>query len=98
MEKEVIRAAKAGRAKGPFVQAIKVGNILYMSGCRGIDPKTNQVWKDDIRAEARQVMENMKGVVVDRLSTSCMRSISVKRCRRGLLWKYPASMRIATSK
>jgi len=63
VEREVIRTDKAGRAKGPFVQAIKVGNILYMSGCRGIDPKTNRVRKDDIRAEARQVMENMKGVV-----------------------------------
>jgi len=63
MEKEVIRTDKAGRAKGPFVQAIKVGNLLCMSGCRGIDPKTNQVPRDNIRAEARQAMENIKGVV-----------------------------------
>lgn len=63
MEKEVIRTDKAGRAAGPFVQAIKVGNFLYLSGCRGIDPKTNQVSKGGIRAEAKQVLENIKGVV-----------------------------------
>lgn len=63
MGKEVIRTDKAGKATGPFVQAIKVGNFLYLSGCRGIDPKTNQVPKDDIRAEARQAVENIKGVV-----------------------------------
>jgi 2-iminobutanoate/2-iminopropanoate deaminase len=63
MGKEVIRTDKAGKATGPFVQAIKVGNFLYLSGCRGIDPKTNQVPKNDFRAEARQAMENIKGVV-----------------------------------
>jgi 2-iminobutanoate/2-iminopropanoate deaminase len=63
MEKEVIHTDKAGKATGPFVQAIKAGNFLYLSGCRGIDPKTNRVSKGDIRAEAKQVLENIKGVV-----------------------------------
>jgi 2-iminobutanoate/2-iminopropanoate deaminase len=63
MEKEVIQTDKAGRAKGPFVQAIKVGNILHLSGCRGIDPETNKVLRDDIRVEAKQTLENMKAVV-----------------------------------
>ncbi len=48
---------------GPFVQAIKVENFLFMSGFRGINPETNRVPKDDIRAEARQVFENIKAVV-----------------------------------
>lgn len=63
MEKEVIQTDKAGRAKGPFVQAIKVGNVLYLSGCRGIDPETNKVLRDDIRVEVKQALENMKAVI-----------------------------------
>lgn len=63
MKREVIRTDKAGRAEGPFVQAIKAGDFLYLSGCRGIDPETNRVPKGDIRAEAKQVLENIKGVV-----------------------------------
>jgi 2-iminobutanoate/2-iminopropanoate deaminase len=63
MEKEVIQTDKAGRAKGPFVQAIKVGNVLYLSGCRGIDPETNKVLRGDIRVEVKQALENIKAVV-----------------------------------
>ena len=63
MEKEVIYTEKAMAATGPFVQAIKVGNQLFMSGFRGMDPRTNKVPKGDFRAEARQVFENIKAVV-----------------------------------
>ena len=63
MEKEIIISDKAMAPTGPFVQAIKVGNFLFMSGFRGVDPKTNQVPNDDIHAEARNVFESMKGVV-----------------------------------
>ncbi len=63
MEKEIIYSDKAMAPTGPFVQAIKVDNFLFMSGFRGVDPKTNEVPKHDIQAEARNVFESMKGVV-----------------------------------
>jgi 2-iminobutanoate/2-iminopropanoate deaminase len=63
MEKEIIFSDKAMAPSGPFVPAIKVGNFLFMSGFRGVDPKTNEVPKHDIRAEARNIFESMKGVV-----------------------------------
>jgi 2-iminobutanoate/2-iminopropanoate deaminase len=63
MEKEVIYTENAMAPTGPFVQAIKVGHFLFMSGFRGIDPATNQVTQGDIRTEARQVFENIKAVV-----------------------------------
>jgi 2-iminobutanoate/2-iminopropanoate deaminase len=34
-----------------------------LSGCRGIDPETNEVRRDDIRVEVKQALENMKAVV-----------------------------------
>jgi len=63
MEREVISTGRGMPPTGPFVQAIKVGNFLFMSGYRGINPDTNQVPKNDIQAEARQVFENIKAVV-----------------------------------
>ncbi len=63
MEREVIYTENAMAPTGPFVQAIKVGHFLFMSGFRGIDPVTNRVPRGDIRTEARQVFENIKAVV-----------------------------------
>ncbi len=63
MERQVISTARGMPPTGPFVQAIKVGNFLFMSGYRGINPETNKVPKNDIHAEARQVFENIKAVV-----------------------------------
>jgi 2-iminobutanoate/2-iminopropanoate deaminase len=63
MKAEVIYTDKANQPTGPFVQAIKVGNLLFLSGFRGIDPKTNQVPKGDFRAEASLVLENIKALV-----------------------------------
>ena len=63
MKAEVIYTDKANQPTGPFVQAIKVGNLLFLSGFRGIDPKINQVPKGDFRAEARLVLENIKALV-----------------------------------
>jgi 2-iminobutanoate/2-iminopropanoate deaminase len=63
MKAEVIYTDKANQPTGPFVQAIKVGNLLFLSGFRGIDPKTNQVPKGDFRAEAKLVLENIKALV-----------------------------------
>jgi 2-iminobutanoate/2-iminopropanoate deaminase len=63
MKAEVIYTDKANQPTGPFVQAIKAGNLLFLSGFRGIDPKTNQVPKGDFRAEAGLVLENIKALV-----------------------------------
>lgn len=43
--------------------AIRVGNLLFISGCAAIDPQGNVVGKGDIRAQTRQTMENMKAVL-----------------------------------
>jgi 2-iminobutanoate/2-iminopropanoate deaminase len=57
-----INTLKAAQPTGPFAQAIKAGNLFFCA-FRGIDPETNQVVAGDFRAEARQVLENIKAVV-----------------------------------
>ena len=44
----------------PFSEAVKVGNMLVLSGNIGIDPKTGKLAPGGIKGESKQVMENIK--------------------------------------
>lgn len=62
--KEVISTKDAPAAIGPYSQALKIGNTLYLSGQIPIDPKTNQVNKDgSIEDQTKLVLENLKAVL-----------------------------------
>ncbi len=62
--KEVIATKNAPEAIGPYSQAIKVGNTLYLAGQIAIDPKTNKVIEaTDIETQTRLVLDNLKAVV-----------------------------------
>ncbi|BFH73864.1 RidA family protein [Sulfurisphaera javensis] len=60
---EIVFTDKAPKPIGPYSQAIKVGNTLYVSGQIPVDPKTNEVVKGDIKIQTRQVLENIKEIV-----------------------------------
>jgi len=45
------------------VNAIRVGNLLFLSGCSGLDADGNIVGVGDIEAQTRQAMENMKAAL-----------------------------------
>jgi len=63
MKKKVIQTEKAPRAIGPYSQAIRVGNFLFLSGQIPLDPKTGELVRGDIRQQTQQVLENIKGVL-----------------------------------
>ena len=63
MKKKVIQTEKAPKAIGPYSQAIQAGNFLFLSGQIPLDPKTGELIKGDIGQQARQVLENIKGVL-----------------------------------
>jgi len=44
----------------PFSEAVRVGQVLYLSGQIGIDPATSRLAEGGIAAETRQTMENIK--------------------------------------
>ena len=64
MEKKVVSTDNAPKAIGPYEQAIKVGEFVYISGQIPLDPKTGNLVKGDIKAQTRRVMENLKGILV----------------------------------
>ena len=63
MNKEVISTANAPKAIGPYEQAIKVGEFVYVSGQIPLDPKTGNIVEGDIKVQTRRVMENLKAIV-----------------------------------
>jgi 2-iminobutanoate/2-iminopropanoate deaminase len=63
MNKEVISTANAPKAIGPYEQAIKVGEFVYISGQIPLDPKTGNLVEGDIKVQTRRVMENLKGIL-----------------------------------
>jgi 2-iminobutanoate/2-iminopropanoate deaminase len=63
MSKEVIYSADAPEPIGPYSQAIKVGNILFMSGQIAIQKSTGAILTGNISEETEQVMKNLKDVL-----------------------------------
>jgi reactive intermediate/imine deaminase len=47
----------------PFSEAVRVGDLLYLSGCMGVAPGTATLVDGGMTAEARQTMENIKSVL-----------------------------------
>lgn len=62
MPKEVISSENAPKAIGPYSSALKVGNMLFVSGQIPVDPATNNM-PSDIAAQAEQSLKNLKALV-----------------------------------
>lgn len=60
--KAVINTEQAPAAIGPYSQAIKAGNTVYMSGQIPLDPGTMELVGEDFEAQARQVFTNLQAV------------------------------------
>ena len=53
---------KAPAAIGPYSQAVKVNNTVYLSGQIPLDPDSMELVSGDIQAQARQVFANLSAV------------------------------------
>jgi 2-iminobutanoate/2-iminopropanoate deaminase len=63
MTKEVIYSAQAPEPIGPYSQAIKAGNMLFVSGQVAIHKSSGQVITGNIVDETAQVMKNLEEVL-----------------------------------
>lgn len=61
MNRAIIQTTQAPAAIGPYSQAVKVGNTVYLSGQIGLDPATMQM-VDGIEAQIVRVFENLLAV------------------------------------
>jgi 2-iminobutanoate/2-iminopropanoate deaminase len=61
--KIAISSPDAPKAIGPYSQAVRAGQLLFLSGQVPLDPVTGQMVTGDIAAETRRVFENLAAVL-----------------------------------
>jgi 2-iminobutanoate/2-iminopropanoate deaminase len=65
MPKQIINTAKAPAPIGPYNQAVKAGDLLFVSGQIPIDPLTNELITGSIKDEAHQSMKNIQAILTE---------------------------------
>lgn len=60
---EIINTPHAPAPIGPYSQAVRTGNLLFISGQIPIDPATGNVEARDIIGETHQVMHNLRAIL-----------------------------------
>ena len=60
--KQPIRTPAAPAAIGPYSQAIRSGDTVFLSGQIPLDPQTMQLVQGDVRAQIKQVFDNLSAV------------------------------------
>lgn len=63
MTRSIIHSDRAPSAIGPYSQAVRSGDTLYLSGQTPLDPATGELVPGDISAQAHQVFENLGAVL-----------------------------------
>ncbi|MDN3513369.1 MAG: RidA family protein [Candidatus Brocadia sp.] len=63
MEKVVISTTAAPAAIGPYSQAIRIGNLVFLSGQIPIMPATGEIVQGNVQVQTRQVLENLKCIL-----------------------------------
>ena len=62
MSKEIISTKNAPQAIGPYSQAVKTGNLMFISGQIPLNPETGDLVSGSIEDEANQVPDNIKSI------------------------------------
>lgn len=60
---DVVYTKMAPEAIGPYSQAMKIGGLVFTSGQIPVDPETQTIAGEGIKAQAEQVMKNLKAVL-----------------------------------
>ena len=61
--RNIIRTDRAPKAIGPYSQAVRAGDSIYLSGQIPLDPATGELVGGDITAQAHRVFDNIGAVL-----------------------------------
>ena len=61
--KQILHTDAAPAAVGPYSQAVRAGNLLFISGQIGLDPESGTLAGDDIKKQTEQVLLNIKAIL-----------------------------------
>ena len=62
---KVINTKNAPSAIGVYSQAVKAGGFMYVSGQIPLVPETMEIVSEDFSVQVKQVLENLKAIIVD---------------------------------
>ena len=65
MTKEIINTTNAPAPIGPYSQAVKAGNLLFVSGQVAIVPGSDKIITENITDETTQVMKNLQAILTE---------------------------------
>jgi 2-iminobutanoate/2-iminopropanoate deaminase len=63
VRKQIIHTTDAPQAIGPYSQAVRVGQFVFLSGQIPFDPASGNIVEGDITVQTRRVMENLGAVL-----------------------------------
>ncbi|HRD58247.1 MAG TPA: RidA family protein [Ferruginibacter sp.] len=63
MAKEIINTSEAPAPIGPYSQAVKAGNMLFISGQIALDPVSGELLTDNLANETNLVMKNLQAIL-----------------------------------
>lgn len=65
MKHQVIHTENAPKAIGPYSQAIKAGNMLFVSGQVPFVPETMEIVEGDVKAQTAQSLKNVQAILAE---------------------------------
>ncbi|MBI5178011.1 MAG: RidA family protein [Nitrospinae bacterium] len=63
MEKKIIATPHAPKAIGPYSQAVRTGNLLYVSGQIPLDPASGEMVQGGIKEQTERVLKNITAIM-----------------------------------
>ena len=63
MPRQSIQSPQAPAPIGPYVQAVKAGDFIFVSGQLPVDPLTGTLVRAGVRAQTRRALDNLKAVL-----------------------------------
>ena len=63
MKHQIIHTDNAPKAIGPYSQAVKAGNMLFVSGQVPFVPETMEIVEGDVKAQTAQSLKNVKAIL-----------------------------------
>ncbi len=65
MKHQVIHTENAPKAIGPYSQAVKAGNMLFVSGQVPFVPETMEIVEGDVKAQTAQSLKNVQAILAE---------------------------------
>ena len=63
MAKKIVNTDKAPKAAGPYSQAVKVGNLLFISGQIPVEAQSGNLVREGVELQTQQVIENIGAIL-----------------------------------